>query len=146
MAKKNRLTQHTDFSVGPGKSLIISLSSIIGLNRIVIQNKKGVIFVRAYGHSRFEFRNKKDKKLGPGACDFWLANPSTSVALQDYLEGRFWRQFNLGELFRYQKNAKLIKKLKKEIQKLVDEFENQAAEKLNGILKNHDKINRFRRN
>ena len=136
MGKKKRLVKSVEFSFGKGKSLVVSLLSNSGLDRIIIENEHGIVRVKATGHSRFQF---EDKKQGPNMCDFWLGNPPVTVTLSDYLEGRFWGQFNWGELFRYQKNTKLKKALTAEIKKLVDEFEANAARRLNGIL-NKQKI------
>ena len=132
MKKRKRLVRSVKFSIGKGKSLVISLSSEIGLDRVIVENEGGVTRVTADGHSGFEF---SDKKQEPGMCDFWLGNPSITATFKDYLEGRFWGQFNWGELFRYQKNAKLRRELRSEIQKLADEFESNAERRLNGILK-----------
>ena len=136
MKKRKRLVKSVEFSLDEGRSLVISLSSSVGLDRIVIENKNGVLRARAEGHSRFEFSDKKGK---PGACDFWLANPQTATALEDYLEGSFWSQFNWDELFRHRKNIRLRKALKAEIRRLVHAFEGKAAERLNGILKEQRK-------
>lgn len=136
MKKRKHLVESAEFSFGEGKSLIVCLSSDIGLDRIVIENKNGVVYVRAKGHSRFEF---DDKKHGPDICDFLLANPSINTTLKDYLDGRFWGQFNWDDVSRYQENTKLKKALKAEIQKLADEFENKAAKRLNSILKKQKK-------
>ena len=132
MKKSKRFVKSAEFSFGKGKSLVVSLFSNCGLDRIIIENEHGIVHVKATGHSRFEF---EDKKQEPNMCDFWLGNPSMTIALFDYLEGRFWGQFNWGELFRYQKNPKLKRVLTTEIKKLVDEFENNAARRLNVILK-----------
>jgi hypothetical protein len=132
--KKKRYVKSAEFLLGEGKSLIISLSFAVGLDRIIIENKNGLVCVNAEGHSRFEF---DDKQHGPNQCDFWLANPSLSAALGDYLDGRFWSQFTWGDLSKYQHDPKLKKALKTEIQKLTTEFESKAARRLNGILKKH---------
>ena len=132
MAKRKHLASEAEFSIGKGKSLVISLSSSVGLDRIIVKNENGSLSVRARGHSSFEF---SDKKQEPGGCDFWLANPSTTPALKEYLEGRFWGQLTWGELFRRQNNTELKRALKAEIQKLVDDFADEAAQRLNSILK-----------
>ena len=132
MKKKKRLVKSAEFSFGKGKSLVVYLSSNIGLDRIIVENKNGVVCVRAEGHSRFEF---DDKKREPNTCEFWLGNPPITVALKDYLYERFWGQLNWGELFRYQDDTKLKRALKAKIQKLVNEFESKAAQQLKDILK-----------
>ena len=142
MGKRKRLVEDAEFKVDRGKCLIICLFSNLGLDRIIIENKKGVIHVRAAGHSRFEF---SDKKQGPGACDFWLGNPSASVTLENYLIVKFWGQFNWSELFDYQEDPKLKRAIKKKIKKLVDEFEEKAAKQLNGIVKKMKKNKKKKR-
>ena len=131
---KTRMVRSANFSVGKGKSLIIGLSSSFGLYRIVLENENGVVKVRAEGASKFEFRNKP---RGRGECDFWLGNPPHDTVLQDYLDRKFWNQFNWGELVKYHENAKLKRALKAEIKKLVEEFDGKAARRLNSILKKH---------
>lgn len=141
MAKKARLRKHfvkeIEFKIKEGKSLIVSMGMpILGIDRIIVENNKGIVDIKAEGRSRFEFSNQK---IHFGACDFWLANPPGTVLLHDYLYSCFWSQFNWGELFRYKKNKILEKELKKEIRKLVREFESKTSKRLNevfGIIKN----------
>ena len=142
MGKRKRLVEDAEFKVDRGKCLIICLFSNLGLDRIIIENKKGVIHVRATGHSRFEF---SDEKREPGACDFWLGNPSASATLENYLIVKFWGQFNWSELFDYQEDTKFKRAIKKKIKKLVDEFEEKAAKQLNGIVKKMKKKKKKKR-
>ena len=129
-----------EFKIKRSESLVISLGMpLIGLDRIIVENNKGITEVKAEGRSRFEF---SDSKIHPEACDFWLANPPNCILLSDYLYSSFWGQFNWGELFRYGKNKVLKKRLKKEIERLVREFESMAAKQLNEVfekLKNEKK-------
>ena len=132
MEREGRLVKSAEFSMGEGKSLVIALSSDIGLDRIIIENKDGATQVRAEGHSRFEF---DDTKQRPNQCDFLLRNPSRIETFEDYLDGKFWGQFAWDGLFKYQNNARLKRALKAEIKKLACEFERKAARRLNGIFK-----------
>ena len=131
--RKRRFVKEIEFKVRKNRSLIISLGMpSVGLDRIIIENKNGTVEVRAEGHSRFEF---SDEKIDPGFCDFWLSNPSTKILLEDYLLGCFWGQFNWGELFKYQNNKALKRRLAEEVKKLTHEFEANAAEKLNRLVR-----------
>jgi hypothetical protein len=133
---RKRFLKEVEFKIGRGKSLVVllGLPAAIGLDRVVIENIKGVVWVRATGHERFKFQ---DGAEGPGMCEYLLANPDTKMLLEDYLLSRFWGQFNWGELFAYLKNRKLNKKIKEKIRKLVNEWEKKAARELNNILKIH---------
>lgn len=136
MAKKARLrkrfVKEVEFKIKDGQSLVVSLGMpLLGLDRIIVENNNGVVEIKAEGRSRFEFSNQK---IHPGTCDFWLANPTSAILLPDYLYSCFWNQFNWGELFRHKNNKILDKELKKEIRKLVLEFESKAANELNEIF------------
>ena len=124
--------QEAEFTIRRGQSLVISLGMPkVGLDRIIIENKKGGVKVSANGRSRFEFSNKK---IAPNACDFWLSNPSSKILLEDYLVSCFWGQFNWSKLFKYQNNKKLERLVKERIRKLVEEFESKAARELNNMI------------
>jgi len=130
---REKLVTEAEFSIPKGKSLVINISSDIGLDRIIIENRGNTVRVRANGHSHFEFA---DKPQEPGMCDFWLGNSSMTTTLKDYLEGRFWGQFTFGQLAQHTRNKKLKRLLRAEIKRLSDEFESKVAQKLSDILKN----------
>lgn len=136
MKVRTRLVDMVEFKVGKKKYLVINVNSNVGIDRVVVENKDGIMHVRATGHSHFEF---SVGKTDPGKCDFWLANRSWTKTLEDYLDGRFWGQFTFGKLADYKKNQKLKKLIRVEIQKLADEFETKAARRLNGIVKRLEK-------
>jgi hypothetical protein len=133
VAKKGKkLLREVDFKIGKGKYPAISLLRHLGIDRIIVKNNNGIVEVRAEGHTRFEF---SDKKTGPYTCDFWLANPLREVLLKDYIEARFWGQFGWGALFSHQNNVALKKEVNLEIKRLTEEFEENASNRLNGIVK-----------
>lgn len=137
--RRSRLVKEINFKMKKGQSLVVSLWPHLGIERIIIENRKRAVEVRAEGRSRFEFSDKKDKKASPGTCDFFLSNPSSNVLLKDYLASRFWGQFTWGALDAYQKNKRLKKAVNEEIRKLVEQFEERASKRLKGIVKRFKK-------
>lgn len=134
-----RLVKEIEFEIPKNKDLVILLNSLTaGIDRVIVENKNGVVKISANGHSRFEF---SDKKAESGHCDFYLGNPSTHILLEDYLASKFWGQFNFGELFAYQANKALNRAIKQEIKKLIGKFESKAASRLNGLVKTLKTIN-----
>ncbi len=131
--RRKRLVREIDFKIPRGKSLVISVNSDIGIDRVIVENKGGTVSVYADGHSRFEF---SDKKIKAGACDFWLGNPRWKRLLEDYLDGRFWGQFGWGKLFSFRGDKRFKAAIRLEIKKLVEELEHNAARRLNRIVRN----------
>lgn len=125
-----------NFKIKDNQSLVIiyCLLPDAGLERIIVENKKGITHVYADGRSRFEFSNQKEH---PNQCDFWLSNPKESVMIEDIIRSKFWQQFTWGELVTAQKNHKLNKALNRKIRKLVKEFEEKTAQQLNQLHKQH---------
>ncbi|MEX1064243.1 MAG: Ada metal-binding domain-containing protein [Candidatus Paceibacterota bacterium] len=136
-ARKKRLVKEIRFKMRNGQSLVIFLGlPVAGLERVIIENNNGVVEVSADSHSRFEF---SDKKIDSNTCDFYLTNPTWNTALTDYLLSCFWSQFGWGDLARYQNDPALVRAVRKEIRKLVEEFEPMAAERLNKIVSTQKK-------
>lgn len=136
MKRKKRLVKEVEFKLGKGKTLVISYTLCgPGLDRVIVENKEGIVAVRAEGRSRFEF---SDDKISPYACDFWLANPKSDLLIADILLAKFWGQFNFGQLRVLVRNKKLNGALNREAKKLVQEFEERASARLNRLVKKHD--------
>jgi len=134
--RKTRLLKEVKFELKEGQYLVANYTLLgAGLGRIIVENKNGAVKVSAEtgpSGSRFEFG---EGKTNPNQCDFWLANAKPDVLLKDIIRTKFWGQFSFGELFRYQKDQKLSRKINREITKLVAEFEEKAAIHLNALLK-----------
>ncbi len=134
--KQKRLVKKIEFKIQDNQSLVIiyCLLPDAGLERVIVENKKGITHVYADGRSRFEFSSQKEH---PNQCDFWLSNPKDNVMIEDIIRSKFWSQFTWGELITAQKNQKLGKALNRKIKKLVKEFEEKAAQQLNQLHKQH---------
>ena len=129
--KHRQFVKEVEFKMRRGQSLVISLGiNPSGLDIVIVENNKGVTEVTARGHSRFEF---SDDKVHPNACDFSLSNPYRRILLEDHLISQFWGQFGWGELFKHHKNRSFKKAINEAIKQIVEEFESDAVEKLNGI-------------
>lgn len=134
---RGRKTGRIEFVLGRNESLVASLAYALepGIERVIVENKKGrtKITIAATSGSRFEFLDQRRTKGNEGQCDFWVANLKARDFLTDVLRGKFWSQFNWGELFGYRKNKKFSRLVDRKIRELVDKFLDQAAGELNEI-------------
>lgn len=120
MARKIQRLGRIEFTLRKGKSLVVSCSNFEpGLERVVVGNeKRGVkITVLATSGSRFKFESGK---TGKGTCDFFITNNDPVNFLRDLIKGKFWSQFNWGDLIKYQKNKKFSRKVNKTIDEVVN--------------------------
>jgi hypothetical protein len=134
---ETRHTDHAEFQLKPGQSLVVNLFeglSEFGLDRIVAEfNKDGKsVKVAANGYGSFEF-SKRRKDANSALADFILQNPSLKTALIDYIGGKFWGQFNWGELAKLNENKKFVRRINRKLRKLVSEFEEKASKELNNL-------------
>lgn len=137
--RQKRLVKEIEFKMQDNQSLIINycLLPSAGLDRVIVQNKNGVVHVCAQGRSRFEFSDISKTKDNPNQTDFILSNAREQFMIEDIIRSKFWRQFTWGELLKYDEDRKFNKILNQKIKELVKEFEAKAAEQLNQLLKQH---------
>lgn len=132
--KQRKLVKDIKFKIGENQSLVILVNQ--SLDRVVVENDGQEAKVWATGHHRFVFAREKSH---PHQADFLLSNPESKILIEDIIDDKFWGQFPWGELIKLSRNQKLNRAVKKEIQKLVDEFECQAAKRLNQLTKKYRK-------
>lgn len=129
------LVEEIEFTLGKNQYLVVneSLFPRPGLDRVIVQNENGRtrVSAMAVSGSRIEFQKGK---IDPYAYDFWIGNTNINDYLYDTLKGKFWSQFNWGELAKYQK-PKFEKQIDEKIEELVTEFMAHAATALNKIKK-----------
>ncbi len=133
---KRKLVREAAFDLERGQCLIISIASLgTGLDRVIVQrDRRGRVRVRAMngpGGGRFEF---SDKKIGPNACDFWLARADSQTSIVDMLRSRFWGQFTWAETDKLRKNQRLQGRLTSALRMIAEEMEANAAKRLNRML------------
>lgn len=137
---QKRLVGEVEFKIKNNQSLIIlyCLLPSAGLEKVVVQNKNGIVYVSAQGRSRFEFSDTSKTKNNPNQTDFTLSNTNEKFMIEDIIRSKFWQQFTWEKLFKAQKNQEFNKVLNQKIKKLVKEFEEKAAGQLNQLYRQYE--------
>ncbi len=132
-SRKRRIRGEVEFVLGKNETLGVSFSILgPGIDRVFVTNEGGKVKVHANAASGSHFLFHKGK-TGSYHCDYWIENPSPAGAIEDILHGKFWGQFNWGQLAVYVKDRKFNRTINRRIKQLVEKFMSQAAKELNGI-------------
>jgi len=136
-APEGRLVERVKFILKDGQTLYVNPGGpgiAPGLNRVFVTNEDGKVEVFADATSGSHFRLSEGSGE-PGDPDFKIANLTSAETIADLLEGKFWSQFNWGELIAYHEDRSFRRKIRRRVLKMAREIEARAAEELNAVPK-----------